>query len=679
MLANLLRFGYNIFEVYFMDINELRDIINYHSRKYYTEDDPEITDFEYDALMTRLKKMEAEHPELITPDSPTQRVGGAILEGFEQVVHRVQMQSLNDVFSREEVMDFGQRVAAVVEDPRYVTELKIDGLSVSLEYRDGIFFRGSTRGDGNVGEDVTENLRTVRSIPLKLTEPLPYLEVRGEVFMPHRSFRRLNRLQEEREQKPFKNPRNAAAGSLRQLDSRVTAGRGLDIFVFNIQQIEGRELSTHSESIALLAKLGFKTIPINKVFSTIEEAFDEVLRIGENRGELDFDIDGAVIKVDSLAQREALGSTAKCPRWAAAYKFPAEKKETRLLDITVQVGRTGVLTPNAVLEPVRLAGTTVSRATLHNIDFIREKGIMIGDTVVVQKAGDIIPEVLDVVREKRDGSERMFEMPDCCPVCGAAAVREEGEAAVRCTGGECPAQLARIIIHFAGRDAMDIEGLGPAVVNQLLDSSLIHSAADLYSLEAGQLENLDKMGKKSAAKLVAAIERSKGRDLSNLIFALGIRHVGSRGGRQLAMKFRTLDRLIDASEEEIAAVEDMGGITAASVRNFFAQEQNMDIVEGLRRAGVNFDCHEESSYGGALNGKTFVLTGTLPNLKRSDAAALIEKAGGKVSGSVSKKTDYVVAGDEAGSKLDKANALGITVIGEAELMDMLKAPGALSE
>lgn len=654
-----------------MDINELRDIINYHSRKYYTEDAPEISDFEYDALMTELKKMEAEHPEFITPDSPTQRIGGAILEGFEEVAHQVQMQSLNDVFSRDEVMDFGRRVAATVENPRYVTELKIDGLSVSLEYRDGVFFRGSTRGDGNIGEDVTENLKTVRSIPLKLTRPLPYLEVRGEVFMPHRSFERLNRLQEEREQKPFKNPRNAAAGSLRQLDSRITADRGLDIFVFNIQQIEGQEVATHSEGLALLTKLGFKTSPIRKVFSTIEEAFEEVLRIGESRGELDFDIDGAVIKVDSLAQREALGSTAKCPRWAVAYKFPAEKKETRLLDIVVQVGRTGVLTPNAVLAPVRLAGTTVARATLHNIDFIREKDIMIGDTVVVQKAGDIIPEVLDVVREKRDGSERVFEMPDRCPVCGAATVREEGEAAVRCTGGECPAQLARIIIHFAGRDAMDIEGLGPAVVNQLLDSSLIHSAADLYSLKTEQLEALERMGKKSAAKLVAAIERSKERDLANLIFALGIRHVGSRGGRQLARRFRTLDNLINAAEGDIAAVEDMGDITAASVRNYFAQPQNMDIVEGLRRAGVNFDCMEEAAGEGVFTGKTFVLTGTLPGLKRSDAAALIEKAGGKVSGSVSKKTDYVVAGEEAGSKLDKANALGIAVLTEAELLEML--------
>ncbi len=674
MLAKKTAFGYNITEVFKVDINELRDIINYHSRKYYTEDEPEISDFEYDALMNELKRMEAENPELITPDSPTQRVGGAILEGFEEVTHLVPMQSLNDVFSREEVMDFGRRVAAAVENPKYVTELKIDGLSVSLEYRDGVFFRGSTRGDGVVGEDVTENLRTVRSIPLKLAEPIPYLEVRGEVFMPHKSFERLNRMQEEREQRPFKNPRNAAAGSLRQLDSRIAAERGLDIFVFNIQQIEGRQVSTHSEGIALLAELGFKTIPIKQVFDTIEEAFDEVLRIGESRGELDFDIDGAVIKVNSLAQREALGSTAKCPRWAAAYKFPPEKKETKLLDITVQVGRTGVLTPNAVLEPVRLAGTTVSRATLHNIDYIHEKDIRIGDTVTVQKAGDIIPEVLDVAKDRRTGEERVFEMPAFCPVCGAAAVREDGEAAVRCTGGECPAQLARIIIHYTGRDAMDIEGLGPALVNRLLDEGLIHSVADLYSLKAEQLESLEKMGKRSAAKLVAAIERSKERDLGNLLFALGIRHVGGRGGRQLAQRFRTLDNLINASAEEIAAVEDMGDITAASVKNYFAQAQNMDIVEGLRRAGVNFECREAAPAEGRLTGKTFVLTGALPTLKRADAAALIEKQGGKVSGSVSKKTDYVVAGEEAGSKLDKANALGITVIGEKELLELIERP-----
>lgn len=650
-----------------MNIDELRELINYHSKKYYTDDDPEITDYEYDELMRRLKKMEADDPSLITPDSPTQRIGGAVLTGFESVPHEVQMQSLNDVFSREEVLDFGEKTAGAVENPEYVTELKIDGLSVSLEYRDGLFFRGSTRGDGNIGEDVTENLKTVRSIPLRLNEALPYLEVRGEVFMPHKSFLRLNELQEEREQKPFKNPRNAAAGSLRQLDSRIAAERGLDIFVFNVQQIEGKTLTTHSESIAYLAELGFKTIPIKRVFKTIEEAFEEVQRIGEARGSLDFDIDGAVIKVNSLSQREALGSTAKCPRWAVAYKFPAEKKETKLIDITVQVGRTGVLTPNAVLEPVRLAGTTVSRATLHNIDYIREKDIKIGDTVLVQKAGDIIPEVLEVIKEKRTGAEQEFSMPVRCPVCGAEAVREEGEAAVRCTGGECPAQLARNIIHYTSRDAMDIEGLGPAVVNRLLDEKLISSVADLYSLKAEELEPLEKMGKKSAANLIAAIEKSKEKDLANLIFALGIRHVGSKGGRQLALHFGSLDALIAAGADEIAAVEDMGGITAESVKKFFAQEQNMDIVEKLRAAGVNFLCREEKK-SGVFDGLTFVLTGTLPTLKRSEAAKLIEGNGGKVSSSVSKKTSCVVAGEEAGSKLDKANALGIEVIDEDELL-----------
>ncbi len=650
-----------------LDINELRELINYHSRKYYTEDDPEISDFEYDALMRRLKALEAADPSLVTPDSPTQRVGGAVLEGFESVTHETPMQSLNDIFSRDEAIEFGRKTAEAVERPEYVTELKIDGLSVSLEYRDGVFFRGSTRGDGFVGEDVTENLKTIRSIPLRLSESLPYLEVRGEVFMPHKSFLRLNEIQEEREQRPFKNPRNAAAGSLRQLDSRIAAERGLDIFVFNVQRVEGRAFATHSESIAYLAELGFKTIPIKKVFTTIEDAFAEAERIGESRGGLDFDIDGAVIKVNSLAQREALGSTAKCPRWAVAYKFPAERKRSKLLDITVQVGRTGVLTPNAVLEPVRLAGTTVSRATLHNEDYIREKDIKIGDTVLVQKAGDIIPEVVEVVKELRTGAEREFVMPRRCPVCGAETVREEGEAAVRCTGGECPAQLARNIIHYTGRDAMDIEGLGPAAVGRLLDEGLISSVADLYSLKAENLEGLEKMGKKSAANLIAAIEKSKEKDLANLLFALGIRHVGSRAGQRLAQRFGSLDALMAASVEEIALVQDVGEITAESIVRFFAQEQNRDIVDKLRAAGVNFLCRERKG-GGPLDGLTFVLTGTLPSLRRAEAAKLIEDNGGTVASSVSKKTSCVVAGDEAGSKLDKALALGVEVIDEAELL-----------
>ena len=654
-----------------MNIEELRSLINYHSNLYYTMDEPEISDFEYDALMNRLKEMERQNPELITPDSPTQRIGGKILEGFEEVTHTVQMQSLNDVFDRESVMDFGRKTEeALSEKVEYITELKIDGLSVSLEYRDGYFFRGSTRGDGIKGEDVTENLKTIRTIPLKLTEDLPYLEVRGEVYMPHKSFLKLNERQEELEQKPFKNPRNAAAGSLRQLDSSVTAERKLDIFVFNIQQIEGKEIKTHKEGLEYLAKLGFKTIPDKKVCKSIEEAFREVELIGDMRDKLDFDIDGAVIKVNSLRQREILGTTAKCPKWAVAYKYPPEKKETRIIDIVVQVGRTGVLTPNAVLESVRLAGTTVSRATLHNMDYINEKDIRIGDTVVVQKAGDIIPEVLEVVKEKRTGGEIIFKMPEKCPVCGANVFREPGEAAVRCTGGECPAQLARNIIHFVSRDAMDVEGMGPAVVEKLLENNLIACSADIYKLEESQLSPLEKMGKKSAANLISAINKSKENDLSRLIYALGIRHVGARNARILAIHFKNMDALMAAREEEIAAVDEIGPIIAASIVRFFAQEQNKDIVEQLRTFGVNFVCKEEKQ-SGSFDGKIFVLTGTLPTMTRSEASKLIEENGGKVSSSVSRKTDFVLAGEDAGSKLDKANALGIAVIDEEEFKNML--------
>lgn len=654
-----------------MNIEELRDIINYHSNLYYTMDEPEISDFEYDALMNQLKEMERQNPELITPDSPTQRIGGKILEGFEEVVHTVQMQSLNDVFDRESVIEFGRKTEeALSEKVEYITELKIDGLSVSLEYRDGYFFRGSTRGDGIKGEDVTENLKTIRTIPLKLTEALPYLEVRGEVYMPHKSFLKLNERQEELEQKPFKNPRNAAAGSLRQLDSSVAAERKLDIFVFNIQQIEGKEIKTHKEGLEYLAKLGFKTIPDKKVCKSIEEAFGEVELIGDMRDKLDFDIDGAVIKVNSLRQRELLGSTAKCPKWAVAYKYPPEKKETKLVDIVVQVGRTGVLTPNAVLESVRLAGTTVSRATLHNMDYINEKDIRIGDTVIVQKAGDIIPEVLEVVKEKRTGDEIIFKMPEKCPICGADVFREPGEAAVRCTGGECPAQLARNIIHFVSRDAMDVEGMGPAVVEKLLENNLIACSADIYKLEESQLSPLEKMGEKSAAKLISAINKSKENDLSRLIYAMGIRHVGARNARILALHFKTMDALMTAREEEIAAVDEIGPIIAASIVRFFAQEQNKDIVEQLRTFGVNFVCKEEKQ-SGSFDGKVFVLTGTLPTMTRSEASKLIEDNGGKVSSSVSRKTDFVLAGEDAGSKLDKANALGIAVIDEEEFKNML--------
>lgn len=655
-----------------LSIEQLRSIINYHSNLYYTKDDPEISDFEYDALMNRLKEMERENPSLITPDSPTRRVGGQVLAGFETVTHTVQMQSLTDVFDREGVIEFGKKTSAALgEEPEYVTELKIDGLSVSLEYRNGVFERGSTRGDGIIGEDVTQNLRTIRTIPLKLSENIPYLEVRGEVYMPHQSFLRLNELQEEREQKPFKNPRNAAAGSLRQLDSSVTAQRNLDIFVFNIQQIEGKTVETHTEGLRYLSHLGFKTIPEKAVYKTIEDAFDEVLTIGENRDKLDFDIDGAVIKVNSLKQRQILGQTAKCPKWAVAYKFPPEKKETKITDITVQVGRTGVLTPNAVLETVRLAGTEVSRATLHNIDYIRQKDIRIGDTVIVQKAGDIIPEVLEVVKDKRSGNEKVFQMPERCPVCGAAVSREEGEAAVRCTGGECPAQLARNIIHFVSRDAMDIEGMGPAVVERLLNEKLIASAADIYTLSASEIEKLEKMGKKSAENLISAIEKSKENDLSRLIFALGIRHVGARNAKILAEHFKTLDNLINAPESEIAEVDEMGDITAQSIKKFFLQPQNTDIVEKLRKSGVNF-LYKEQQTGDIFNDKVFVLTGTLPTLSRSEATEIIQQNGGKVSSSVSKKTDYVLFGDDAGSKLLKAQQLGTVTIDEAQFKKLLQ-------
>lgn len=658
-----------------MDINELRNLINYHSNLYYTLDKTEISDFEYDKLMSELKRMEAEDPSLITPDSPTQRIGGKILEGFSPVAHAVRMESLNDLFSKEEVISFGKKTEeALAREVEYVTELKIDGLSVSLEYRDGVFFRGSTRGDGDTGEDVTENLKTIRSIPLRLTEAVPYLEVRGEVYMPHKSFEALNKKQEELGLEPFKNPRNVASGTLKQLDSSVVASRRLDIFVFNIQQIEGREISTHKEAIDYLYYLGFKTIPVEKVFTTIEDAFGEVEAIGERRGDLGFDIDGAVIKVNSFAQRALLGSTAKYPRWAAAYKYPPEQKETRLNRIVIQVGRTGVLTPNAEFDPIRLAGTTVSRATLHNLDFIREKGIKIGDTILVQKAGDIIPEVVKAIPEKRTGEEEEFEMPLFCPVCNAPVYREEGGAAYRCSGGECPAQLARNVIHFASKGAMDIEGLGPAVVNQLLDNNLISSAADLYYLKKEDIISLEKMGEKSAENLISAIEKSKKNDLSRLIFALGIRNIGQKAGKELAKRFDSLDSLMSASPEELASCEDFGMIMAQSIKSFFQVEQNMDIVEKLRRAGVNF-LSTQAPAGSLFAGKTFVLTGTLPTLKRNEAAKLIEDNGGKTSSSVSKKTDYVLLGEDAGSKLEKALSLGIPTISEEEFLAMLGGDG----
>jgi len=654
-------------------IKKLREEINYHNYLYYVKDAPVISDYEYDLLMQKLKKLEEEHPELITPDSPTQRVGGEVLPFFETVVHTVKMESLNDVFSKEEVFDFARKTEnALGEEVEYVTEYKIDGLSVSLEYVDGVFTRGSTRGDGTVGEDVTANLKTIKSIPLSLKEKIPYLEVRGEVYMPKESFERLNEKCIQENKPTFANPRNAAAGSLRQLDSKITAQRGLDIFVFNIQQIEGKELKTHSESIEYLTYLGFKTIPIKKVHKSIESAFEEVLEIGKIRDSLPFEIDGAVIKVNNLDQRIRLGSTSKFPRWAVAYKYPAEQKVTKLLDIVINVGRTGSLTPNAVLEPVRIAGTTVSKATLHNFDYIRSKDIRIGDYVIVEKAGEIIPKVVSVVFEKRDGSERIFEMPKKCPACGADVIREEDEAVFRCQGSSCPAQLARNIIHFASRPAMDIEGLGEAIVNLLIERNLIKSSADLYYLKKEDLLNLPKFKEKAASNLLNAIEKSKENDLSNLLFALGIMHCGQRASKILADFYKDIDDIIKASPFEMMTLNEIGEKIAYSVANYFSQKQNIELIEKLKAAGVNTKSKAQDVSDKRFENMTFVLTGALSNFTRDEATKIIESFGGKVSSSVSKKTTYLLCGKEAGSKLDKAKDLGVTIIDEETFLNMIK-------
>lgn len=654
-------------------IEYLRETLNRYGYEYYVLDNPTVSDFEYDALMNELISLENENPELITSDSPTQRVGGEVSEGFSEVTHAVQMQSLADVFSKEELEAFDERVrsALEVDEVEYVVEMKIDGLSVSLEYENGSFVRGSTRGNGFVGEDITQNLRTIPSIPLKLTEAVPYLEVRGEVFMPQKSFLALNEQRELSGEPLFANPRNAAAGSLRQLDSKIAAERKLDIFVFNVQRSEGLELYDHRSSIDYLAKLGFKVIPGNKTFKGISEAYEEIQRIGESRGELTFDIDGSVVKVNSFTQRELLGSTSKTPKWAAAYKFPAEQQETKLIDIALQVGRTGVVTPNAVLEPVRIAGSTVSRATLHNIDNIRAKDIRIGDTVVIQKAGDIIPEVVEVVLSKRSGSETEFSMPSSCPVCGGELRREEGEAATRCTNSNCPAQQLRAIIHYVSKPAMDIDGLGAAVVEQLLDEGLIHDFADLYTLKFEDIVNLERFGNKSAKNLIDAIDKSREMGLDRVLFGLGIRMIGSRAAQILADRFGNIDALMSATAEELSDIPEIGEKMAVSLTEYFAQGKSADIINRLKDANVDLT-YEAKRESNILEGKTLVLTGTLPTLKRSEAKALIESHGGKVSGSVSKKTDYVVAGEEAGSKLDKANDLGITVLTEEQLLEMLQ-------
>lgn len=651
-------------------IDELTDKLNEYSYKYYVLDEPAVSDYDYDMLIRELLSLEEKYPDYAREDSPTKRVGGQVLEGFEEVRHAIKMESLQDAFSKEEVLDFGRKIKEFFSaEEEFNIEPKIDGLSVSLEYENGVFFRGSTRGDGVVGENVTENLKTIKSIPLKLKKEIPYLEVRGEVYISKGDFASLNETREEEGLPTFANPRNAAAGSLRQLDPKIAASRKLDIFVFNIQRVEGAEFDSHSESLDFLRELGFKVIK-NKVCKGIEKAYEHVLEIGAERDSLKYDIDGAVIKLNNIKKREQIGSTAKTPKWAIAYKFPAEQKKTIVENISIQVGRTGVLTPAADLKPVFIAGSTVSRATLHNLDNIRDKDIRIGDTVVIQKAGDIIPEVVSVVFEERTGEEKIFEMPKCCPVCGSVVVREDGEAAYRCMGLDCKAQLLRHIEHFVSRNAMNIEGLGPSIIAQMLDRDLIKCAADLYFLDIQQVAMMDKMGLKSAQNLADALEKSKGNDLGRLLFALGIRHVGEKAGKNLAKAFKTLDAVKNATVEEIESVEEFGRIMAESVYNFFRDEKNLASIERLRAANINFDYLGSDSGDMRFLGKTFVLTGTLPTYKREDAKEIIESMGGKVSGSVSKKTSFVLAGEEAGSKLDKAISLGVTIIDESEFKKM---------
>lgn len=655
-------------------IRKLRAQIAYHARRYYVDDAPEISDFEYDRMYAELLSLEAAHPEFFDPASPTQRVGGAALDKFKKVTHGVPLNSLSDVFSFDELSEFLSRMSEALPHPVYSVEPKIDGLSVALRYENGVLVSGATRGDGFVGEDVTENVKTILTVPLKLAEPLS-LTVRGEVYMPRAAFRLLNEKREEAGLSLFANPRNAAAGSLRQLDSRLTAKRRLDIFVFNFQEgklyADGHAPSSHSETLDRLEALGFHVLSDRLLTDKKEEVFAHIRALGEKRDALSFDIDGVVIKIDSLADRKTLGEGTNTPRWAVAYKFPPEQKKTKLLDIEIAVGRTGVLTPTALLSPVRLAGTTVSRATLHNEDFIKERGILIGDTVTVQKAGDIIPEVVCAHPELRDGSERPFRMPEKCPSCGEAVMRDEDEgAAVRCTNSACPAQLSRGIEHFASKDAMNIEGLGPQLVELLLREGLIHDAADLYTLTAEVLSPLERMGEKSAANLVAAIGRSKEAGLERLIYALGIRSIGQVAAASLAARFGNLEALFSATAEELLAIDDFGQITTDYVLNYFSHPQNIELCRRLMAAGVR----TEASFvpkNGNLSGLTFVLTGTLDGMTRDEAEAMIKAAGGKVTGSVSKKTSYVVAGTQAGSKLTKAQSLGVPVIGKEQLLSML--------
>ena len=651
-------------------ISELRDLVRYHSRLYYELDAPELDDYEYDLLYHELLDLENAFPELITPDSPTQKVGGAASMKFEPVRHAVQMGSLQDVFSYEELYEFDNRVRSVINDPEYVVETKIDGLSVSLEYRNGMFVRGSTRGDGFVGEDVTHNLLTIASIPKKINCPqVSYLELRGEVYISKETFRKLVDAQELAGEKPFKNPRNAAAGSLRQKDPKISAKRGLDIFIFNIQQCEGKTFESHSESLDFVKSLGFPVSVLYNRYKNIHEAIENIKYIGENRDNFSFDIDGAVIKVNNLSDRELLGATAKYPKWAVAFKYPPEEKITKLLDIEVLVGRTGALTPTAVFEPIQLAGTSVSRAVLHNQDFIDSKNINIGDSIIVRKAGEIIPEV--VALAAKGPNEGTFKLPEFCPACGTKAVREGDEAVLRCPNPDCPAQLLRNLIHFASRDAMDIDGMGPAVLTALVENGIVKSQPDIYGIIATDISSIERMGEKSAANLIAAIEKSKSAGLSKVIYALGIRNIGQKTADILADRFENIDELMSADFDELCSIEGFGEIMAKSVVDYFSLEQSKNLVQRLKDYGVDMTA-EKKEKSNLFEGLTFVLTGTLPTMTRNEASDIITANGGKVSSSVSKKTSFVLAGEEAGSKLTKAQNLGIKIIDENEFLKMIK-------
>ncbi len=652
------------------EIRQLREKLNLYSYQYYVLDAPTVSDYDYDMALRRLEELEEAHPELVTADSPTQRVGGQALSKFVPVAHRVPLESLQDVFSPEELADFHQRVVGVIPQPVYDVEPKVDGLSVALEYENGVFIRGATRGDGVTGEDVTENLRTIRAIPLRLPDTLPRLIVRGEVYMPKKVFHSLNEEREAEGKSLFANPRNAAAGSLRQLDPKIAAQRKLSILVFNIQYVEGKTFGSHTETLDYLKTQQFKVIPYT-LCHTLAECEQQIAAIGDGREHYDFDIDGAVVKVNDLSQREMLGSTAKFPRWAAAWKYPPEEKPSKVLDIVVQVGRTGVLTPKAIVEPVRLAGTTVQNVTLHNQDYITEKDIRVGDTVLVRKAGEIIPEVVKVVADKRPPDAAPYHLPEACPVCGAKVERDEDGAHYRCTGAECPAQLLRTIAHFASRDAMDIEGLGEAVVEALIEAGCIHTPGDLYFLQAQEVEEIERMGKRSTENLLRSIENSKKQDLSRLLYAFGIRQVGQKAGKILAARFGSLEALEQATMEDLTAVPDVGEITAKSLRDWLDSSQSQHLIARLREAGVNMTSLAPP-VGDRLAGKTFVLTGELSQFTRKEATEKLEALGAKVSGSVSKKTSYVVAGEAAGSKLQKARELDIPILDETALIELLQ-------